>query len=105
MVCRTASDGNFLRRIKRERGTHPYDMVKEKWYGGSDDNVTGTGTTAAGRKSFRQDAKPDLSGYIFDGEAVKSAFALLLTKVTKLMCLFGIIMIDKRGGVFIGEND
>ena len=39
MVCRTVSDGNFLRRIKRERGTHPYDMVKEKWYGGSDDNV------------------------------------------------------------------
>lgn len=58
MVCRTVSDGNFLRRIKRERGTHPYDMVKEKWYGGSDDNVTGTGTTAAGRKSFRQDANP-----------------------------------------------
>ena len=51
MVCRTASDGNFLRRIKRERGTHPYDMVKEKWYGGSDDNVTGTGTTAAGIKA------------------------------------------------------
>ena len=45
--------------------------------------MTGTGTTAAGRKSFRQDAKPDLSGCIFDGEAVKSAFALLLTKVTK----------------------
>ena len=83
MVCRTASGGNFLRRIKRERGTHPYDMVKEKWYGGSDDNVTGTGTTAAGRKSFRQDAKPDLSGCIFDGDAVKSAFTLLSTKVTK----------------------
>ena len=45
--------------------------------------MTGTGTTAAGRKSFRQDAKPDLSGCIFDGEAVKSAFALLSTKVTK----------------------
>ncbi|ACR74182.1 Hypothetical protein EUBREC_0391 [Agathobacter rectalis ATCC 33656] len=42
---------------------------------------------------------------IFVGVADKSAFALLLTKVTKLMCLFGIIMIDKRGGVFIGEND
>lgn len=51
MVCRTASDGNFLRRIKRERGTHPYDTVKEKWYGGSDDNVTGMGTTAAGIKA------------------------------------------------------
>jgi len=55
----------------------------KKWWGGSDDDVTGTGTTAAGRKSFRQDAKPDLSGCIFDGEAVKSAFALLSTKVTK----------------------
>lgn len=83
MVCRTASGGNFLRRIKRERGTHPYDMVKEKWYGGSDDNVTGTGTTAAGRKSFRQDAKPDLSGCIFDGEAVKSAFAFTFDESNK----------------------
>ena len=51
VLCRTASDGNFRRRIKRERGTHPCDTVKEKWYGGSDDEVTGTGTAAAGRKA------------------------------------------------------
>ena len=59
----------------------------------------------------RQGAKPEKNGLpfgagcIFGGIAAKSAFALLLTKVTKLMCLFGIITIDKRGGVFIGEND
>ena len=35
------------------------------------------------QKSSRQGAKPDLSGCIFDGVAVKSAFALLSTKVTK----------------------
>ena len=35
------------------------------------------------QKSSRQGAKPDLSGCIFDGAAVKSAFALLSTKVTK----------------------
>ena len=58
MVCRTASDGNFLRRIKRERGTHPYDTVKGKWYGGSDDNVTGMGTTAAGRKASGRTQNP-----------------------------------------------
>ena len=105
MVCRTASDGNFLRRIKRERGTHPYDMVKEKWYGGSDDNVTGTGTTAAGIKAPGRAQNLTCQVAFLMAVAVKSAFALLLTKVTKLMCLFGIIMIDKRGGVFIGEND
>ena len=105
MVCRTVSDGNFLRRIKRERGTHPYDTVKEKWYGGSDANVTGTGTTAAGRKASGRTQKPIYRVAFLMAVAVKSAFALLLTKVTKLMCLFGIITIDKRGGVFIGEND
>ena len=35
------------------------------------------------QKSSRQGAKPDLSGCIFDGVAVKSAFVLLSTKVTK----------------------
>lgn len=35
------------------------------------------------QKSSRQGEKPDLSGCIFDGVAVKSAFALLSTKVTK----------------------
>ncbi len=35
------------------------------------------------QKSSRQGAKPDLSGCIFDGVAVKSAFALLSAKVTK----------------------
>jgi len=35
------------------------------------------------QKSSQQGAKPDLSGCIFDGVAVKSAFALLSTKVTK----------------------
>lgn len=35
------------------------------------------------QKSSRQGAKPDLSGCIFDGVAVKSAFELLSTKVTK----------------------
>ena len=105
MVCRTVSDGNFLRRIKRERGTHPYDTVKEKWYGGSDANVTGTGTTAAGIKAPGRAQNLTCQVAFLMAVAVKSAFALLLTKVTKLMCLFGIIMIDKRGGVFIGEND
>lgn len=52
-----------------------------------------------------EERKTRLRVCIFDAAGVKSAFALLLTKVTKLMCLFGIIMIDKRGGVFIGEND
>ena len=79
----------------------------KKWWGGSDDDVTGTGTTAAGRKSFRQDAKPDLSGCIFDGEAVKSAFALLSTKVTKPVPYPALKDTDKKRCevVFIGEND
>ena len=70
-------------------------------------NVTGTGTTAAGRKSFRQDAKPDLSGCIFDGEAVKSAFALLSTKVTKPVPYPALKDTGKKRCevVFIGEND
>ena len=69
--------------------------------------MTGTGTTAAGRKSFRQDAKPDLSGCIFDGEAVKSAFALLSTKVTKPVPYPALKDTDKKRCevVFIGEND
>lgn len=83
MVCRTVSDGNFLRRIKRERGTHPYDTVKEKWYGGSDANVTGTGTTAAGRKASGRTQKPIYRVAFLMAVAVKSAFALLSTKVTK----------------------
>ena len=83
MVCRTVSDGNFLRRIKRERGTHPYDTVKEKWYGGSDANVTGTGTTAAGRKASGRTQKPIYRVAFLMAAAVKSAFALLSTKVTK----------------------
>ena len=82
-MCRTVSDGNFLRRIKRERGTHPYDTVKEKWYGGSDANVTGTGTTAAGRKSFRQDAKTDLSGCIFDGGSCQKCFCVTFDESNK----------------------
>ena len=79
----------------------------KKWWGGSDDDVTGTGTTAAGRKSFRQDAKPDLSGCIFDGEAVKSAFALLSTKVTKPVPYPALKDTGKKRCevVFIGEND
>ena len=79
----------------------------KKWWGGSDDDVTGTGTTAAGRKSFRQDAKPDLSGCIFDGEAVKSAFTLLSTKVTKPVPYPALKDTDKKRCevVFIGEND
>ena len=83
MVCRTVSDGNFLRRIKRERGTHPYDTVKEKWYGGSDENVTGTGTTAAGRKASGR--TQNLTGQVafLMAVAVKSAFVLLSAKVTK----------------------
>ena len=89
MVCRTVSDGNFLRRIKRERGTHPYDMVKEKWYGGSDDNVTGTGTTAAGRKSFRQDAKTDLSGCIFDGGSCQKCFCVTFDESNKACAVSG----------------
>ena len=83
MVCRTASDGNFLRRIKRERGTHPYDTVKEKWYGGSDDNVTGTGTTAAGIKAPGRAQNLTCQVAFLMAVAVKSAFALLSTKVTK----------------------
>ena len=69
--------------------------------------MTGTGTTAAGRKSFRQDAKPDLSGCIFDGEAVKSAFALLSTKVTKPVPYPALKDTGKKRCevVFIGEND
>ena len=82
-MCRAVSDGNFLRRIKRERGTHPYDTVKEKWYGGSDANVTGTGTTAAGRKASGRTQKPIYRVAFLMAVAVKSAFALLLTKVTK----------------------
>ena len=35
------------------------------------------------QNSSRQGAKPDLSGCIFDAAGVKSAFALLSTKVTK----------------------
>ena len=103
-MCRTVSDGNFLRRIKRERGTHPYDMVKEKWYGGSDDNVTGTGTTAAGRKSFRQEI---YRVAFLMAVAVKSAFALLSTKVTKPVPYPALKDTDKKRCevVFIGEND
>jgi hypothetical protein len=106
-VCRTASDGNFLRRIKRERGTHPYDMVKEKWYGGSDDNVTGTGTTAAGRKSFRQDAKPDLSGCIFDGGSCQKCFCVTFDESNKACAVSALKDTDKKRCevVFIGEND
>ena len=73
MVCRTVSDGNFLRRIKRERGTHPYDTVKEKWYGVSDANVTGTGTTAAGRKASGRKQKPIYRVAFLMAVAVKSA--------------------------------
>ena len=88
-MCRTVSDGNFLRRIKRERGTHPYDTVKEKWYGGSDANVTGTGTTAAGRKSFRQDAKTDLSGCIFDGGSCQKCFCVTFDESNKACAVSG----------------
>ena len=35
------------------------------------------------QNSSQQGAKPDLSGCIFDAVGVKSAFALLSTKVTK----------------------
>jgi hypothetical protein len=59
------------------------------------------------QKNSRQGAKPDLSGCIFDGVAVKSAFALLSTKVTKPDCaVFGANMTDKRKGkIAYGEND
>ena len=77
----------------------------KKWWGGSDDDVTGTGTTAAGIKAPGRAQNLTCQVAFLMAVAVKSAFALLSTKVTKLMCLFGIIMIDKRGGVFIGEND
>ena len=107
MVCRTASDGNFLRRIKRERGTHPYDTVKEKWYGGSDANVTGTGTTAAGRKASGRTQKPIYRVAFLMAVAVKSAFALLSTKVTKPVPCPALKDTDKKRCevVFIGEND
>ena len=77
----------------------------KKWLGGSDDDVTGTGTTAAGIKAPGRAQNLTCQVAFLMAVAVKSAFALLSTKVTKLMCLFGIITIDKRGGVFIGEND
>lgn len=83
MVCRTASDGNFLRRIKRERGTHPYDTVKGKWYGGSDDNVTGTGTTAAGRKASGRTQNPIYRVAFLIPQVSKVLLRLLSTKVTK----------------------
>ena len=99
MVCRTVSDGNFLRRIKRERGTHPYDMVKEKWYG--------TGTTAAGRKASGRTQKPIYRVAFLMAVAVKSAFALLSTKVTKPVPYPALKDTDKKRCevVFIGEND
>ena len=59
------------------------------------------------QKSSRQGAKPDLSGCIFDGVAVKSAFALLSTKVTKPVPYPALKDTDKKRCevVFIGEND
>ena len=107
MVCRTVSDGNFLRRIKRERGTHPYDTVKEKWYGGSDDNVTGTGTTAAGIKAPGRAQNLTCQVAFLMAVAVKNAFALLSTKVTKPVPYPALKDTDKKRCevVFIGEND
>ena len=46
--------------------------------------------------SSRQDAKPDLSGCIFDAAGVKSAFALLSAKVTKPVCLSAQNRTDKK---------
>lgn len=89
MVCRTVSDGNFLRRIKRERGTHPYDTVKEKWYGGSDANVTGTGTTAAGRKASGRTQKPIYRVAFLMAVAVKSAFAFTFDESNKACAVSG----------------
>ena len=107
MVCRTVSECKFLRLIKRERGTHPYDTGKEKWYGGSDANVTGTGTTAAGRKAPGRAQNLTCQVAFLMAVVVKIFFALLSTKVTKPVRYPALKDTGKKRCevVFIGEND
>ena len=58
------------------------------------------------QKSSRHGAKPDLSGCIFDGVAVKSAFAFTFDESNKACAVFGANMTDKRKGkIAYGEND
>lgn len=65
------------------------------------------------QKSSRQGAKSDLSGCIFDGVAVKSAFAFTFDESNKArarkprsMPISGANMTDKRKGkIAYGEND
>lgn len=64
------------------------------------------------QKSSRQGAKPDLSGCIFDGVAVKSAFVTFdesnkaRARKPRSMPISGANMTDKRKGkIAYGEND
>ena len=58
------------------------------------------------QQSSRQGAKPDLSGCIFDGVAVKSAFAFTFDESNKARAVSGANMTDKRKEkIAYGEND
>ena len=79
----------------------------KKWWGGSDDDVTGTGTTAAGIKAPGRAQNLTCQVAFLMAVAVKSAFALLSTKVTKPVPYPALKDTDKKRCevVFVGEND